>query len=1032
MKNNNLIRKLLFLGVFILSGYIQAQDVTGKVMDANGPLPGANVTVKGTLNGTVTDFDGNYVLKNVIGTDVLQFSFVGYGNQEVPVNGQSVVNVVMTEDANQLDEVVVTGYVQQTRGEITGAVASVDMDEAVKVPTVNAGEALQGRVAGVTVIQSGQPGAAPKITIRGLGTVNNTNPLYIIDGVQTDDPNILNSISPTDIDQMNVLKDGAAAIYGSRAANGVIIVTTKSGGYNMDRAIMNVDMYAGMSRPGNDLEMMGTKDHSQMIWESLRNDGATLTHPQYGTGANPVIPSRLNLPTRPGQITSVEQPDGTDWYDAITQTAPLTSVAFSLANGTNSGKYFFSANYLDREGIIVNTGYERVGTQINSEFKVREKLRVGEHVNITYSTQQDGVDEVIENASRVSPLIPVRDDAGNFAGTYSNSAGLGNARNPVAQNYRGRDDYNKSLRVFGDIYMEYDFFNDFTFRSALGASMTANDSRFFTALDPEHGEPLSTNSLGEFNGNDYAWTWTNTLRWKHSFGDHNFDALVGMESVSNSGKGSQITRTDYLFEDDEYYLLSNGGGTPNVDFAYQYEDRLFSIFGTVNYNWNNKFFLSGTIRQDESSRFEGDNKSDIFPSFSAGWQVFQKEGAFSSLKLRGSWGELGNQSLPVGNPTINISVLNEGNANYAIGGSAINQGALLLSLGNPDLKWETSVTTNFGVDMGFFNNDLYMSLEYWIIDTDDFVTQDFTIVSTTAIDASAPYVNLGSVQNKGIDFALGYHKTYDSSFKWGIDATVTSYQNEITELSSEFQPGRTDLRVGAITRTEEGRPISSFYGRVVEGIFQSEAEVAAHADQGFASDAKGVGRFKYKDLNNDGVINDADREYIGSPHPDFTYGINLMLGYGGFDLSAFFNGSEGNDLYNYNKIYSDFPSFFDANRSTRVNDSWRPDNTDASLPALSQSVQNNEASAPNSFFVEDGSYFRLKNLQVGYTFDGDWTRKAHMDSFRIYAQGTNLFTITDYDGLDPEIAGNNNLSLGIDYRVYPYSQIFTLGFNVKF
>ncbi len=401
-------------------------------------------------------------------------------------------------------------------------------------------------------------------------------------------------------------------------------------------------------RPGADLEMMGTDDHGQMIWESLNNDKkfnpqVAVTHPQYGAGAQPVTPSRLDLPTRPGQITSVEQPDGTDWYDAITQTAPLTSVAFSLANGTSSGKYFFSANYLDREGILVNTGYERVGTQINSEFKVREKLRVGEHVNVTYSTQQNGIDEVIENASRMSPLIPVRDDAGNFAGTYSNSAGLGNARNPVAQNYRARDDYNKTLRVFGDIYMEYDFFKDFTFRTALGASMAARDNRSFNALDPEHGEPLTTNTLTTFNGNDYAWTWTNTLRWKHSFGNHNFDALAGMEAVSNSGNGQQIARTDYLFEDDDYYQLDNGGGTPIVDpgNTYTYEDRLYSIFGTVNYNWNNKLFLSAAIRQDESSRFEGDNKSDIFPSFSAGWQVFQNEGAFSSLKTAGFLGRIG-------------------------------------------------------------------------------------------------------------------------------------------------------------------------------------------------------------------------------------------------------------------------------------------------------------------------------------------------------------------------------------------------------
>ena len=455
---------------------------------------------------------------------------------------------------------------------------------------------------------------------------------------------------------------------------------------------------------------------------------------------------------------------------------------------------------------------------------------------------------------------------------------LGNTRNPVAQNYRAKDNYSKTLRVFGDIYMEYDFFKDFTFRSAVGASFLAYDGRYFQPLDPEHGEPLSTNTLTVQNGNDYGWTWTNTLRWKHSFGNHNFDALVGMEALENTGDGNSISRNNYLFEDPDYYLLSNGGGVPNVDYAYRYINSLFSIFGTVNYNWNNKLYLTATVRQDESSRFEGDNKSDIFPSFSAGWQVFQNEGAFSSLKLRGSWGELGNQTLPTNNPTINISALSEGSANYAINGSSISQGALLASIGNPDLRWETSVTTNFGVDMGFFNNALYMSLEYWIIETDDFVTQDFTIVSTTAIDAAAPFVNLGSVENTGIDFALGYNKTYDSSFKWGIDATLTAYKNEITDLVSEFQTGSTGFRGGAMTRTEEGRPISSYYGRVVEGIFQDAAEVAAHADQGFATDAAGVGRFKYKDVNEDGVINDGDRDYIGSPHPDFTYGINLYVG----------------------------------------------------------------------------------------------------------------------------------------------------------
>jgi hypothetical protein len=373
---------------------------------------------------------------------------------------------------------------------------------------------------------------------------------------------------------------------------------------------------------------------------------------------------------------------------------------------------------------------------------------------------------------------------------------------------------------------------------------------------------------------------------------------------------------------------------------------------------------------------------------------------------------MGNQTLPADNPTDNISSLSEVYANYVINGSSVAVGAKLDQVGNPNLKWETSESTNFGVDLGFFENKLYLSAEYYIIKTKDLITRDNSLISTTAIDANAPLVNLGSVENKGFDFSLGFHDQTDSGFRYGFDLNLSQYKNEVTELISEFQTGSGGFRGGAITRTEVGRPISSFYGRKVTG---------------FDDD----GRFTYEDVNGDGVINDEDRTYIGSPHPDFTYGINLDLGFKGFDVSAFFTGSKGNDIYNYEKIYTDFPTFFNGNRSTRVLDSWTPDNPNATLPALSQTITNSETN-PNSYFVEDGSYFRLKNLQIGYTIDSNFTDRIGLDMFRVYLQGTNLFTITDYNGVDPEIISYDNLTLGVDNQTYPLAQIYTLGLNIKF
>jgi len=1018
---------------------INQRDITGMVTDDAGmPLPGVNVFVKGTTVGTQTDFDGRYSLDARSG-DILVFSYVGYATQEITLGDQLMVDITLEEDTSQLQEIVVLGYTQQTRADVTGSVSSVDLDEATKAPIVNAAEALQGRVTGVTVQNDGSPGGSPVVRIRGFGTSNNNNPLYIIDGVQTDDPSILNSLNSTDIAQMNVLKDGAAAIYGARASNGVVIITTKGGNYGMTGPSISVDSYVGFSRATNLPGLLNPQQHGEMIFESLRNDGATVSHPQYGDGASPVIPNMIQ-----GVPVDVTVPQGgTDWLNEIFQTAPTYNGSVSLQNGNDYGKFLLSVNYLKREGIQLETGYERAITRLNSEFKIGDRIRVGNHLNVSFSNTRSG--NFVNEALRMSPLLPVRDDNGDFTGTYNAAAGLSNPTNPVANLIRASDNYNKQLRLFGDIYASLEIFESLNVKTSIAGDLQTYDGRFFLPVNPEHSEPRSTNTLTEQDSNNYQWIWTNTINYNENFGDHSVNAVAGIESLSNRGKGKGISRNDYLFEDEDFYLLTNGSGDPIIDYAFDQENTLYSIFGNVNYNYAGKYFFSGTLRRDESSRFLGDNKSDVFPSFSVGWVISQEDfypdNAFvNRLKIKGSWGEVGNQTLPVGNPTININNLNNQVADYPFnGGGAVTSGAILSQVGNPNLRWETSVTKNIGLDIDMFNSRLETRIELYEITTEDLITQDFSSISTTAIDASAPYVNLGSIQNTGVDFSLGYYSKPTNEFTWSANFNLSHYQNEVTDLISDFQTGNTGFRGGALTRTEEGKPLSYFFGREVVGIFRSEDEVAAAADQGFATPADGVGRLQYADINGDGVINDDDRTDIGSPHPDFTFGLNLTAEYKGFDLSAFFSGSQGNDIYNYQRLFTDFPLFFNANRSDRVLDSWTSSNPDASMPALSQTIRNGETNA-NSFFVEDGSFLRLSNLQIGYNFAETLVEKLRFQSLRIYVQGTNLFTITDYNGLDPEVPSFDSLTLGVDagggigngyVPVYPVSQIYTFGVNIK-
>ena len=1029
--------KKAFLVVLMLSSsLIFAQNsISGSVSDAdNNPIPGATIVVEGTNTGVVTDFDGNYQINASTG-DQLTFSSLGFGSQTITVGNQNQINVTLMSSVDILDEVVVSGYQTQQRRSLSGAIGTVDTDEAFKTQVTNAAEALQGRVAGVSVVSGGGPGSAPVIRIRGYATTNSNSPLYVIDGIQTTDTNVMRDINPRDIENISVLKDGAAAIYGARASNGVIVVTTKKGNYN-SKNTLEVNATYGMSQVTRYPDMLNVQQHADMTWQSILNDGNTPTHPQYGSGPTPSVPVFLNVPIPSGAeyegAGAKVQPGGTKWFEEIFDPAATTEVSVAASGGSEQGKYLMSVRYLNQEGVIIHTGFESVSTRLNSEFKIGDKITISENLNITYDKEQGASGNPIQNAAFSSPLVPVRDTNGNFAGTYSNSARVGIANNPVADLARGADDYSKNLRVIGDVSFKYQITPELLFKTSAGITMRDLNGRYFTALNPEHGEAISNNTLNEQSFRQDEWVVTNFLNYKNSFGDHTLDVLIGTEATKNNYKGFGALRTGYLFEDPGFYLLTNGSGVPVISGGGANSSSIFSLLGTANWSYGGKYFATATVRKDDTSRFAQAEADAIFPSVSGAWLVSSEDwfdsSVFDTLKMRASWGELGNQQIGGSNLDVNISGLSEGTGFYAFSGSGgATPGAVIGSKGNPLLTWETMTSTNFALDMGFLDNKLTATIDVFSNETTGLVAQDTQKISTTAIDAAAPYTNLGSMKSTGFDLSLNYSDTTSSGLTFSINANATKATNEVTELISDFYSGGSQ-RIGSMTRTSVGEPISYFYGRNVLGIFQTAAEVAAHATQ----DGAGVGRFKYEDINGDGVINDNDRTKIGDPHPDLLFGMNLNMAYKNWDMSMFWNGSMGNDIFDYTALYYETPYFFNGGRSTRVLDSWSPTNTGAELPALSETILNNEFTSANSFFVRDGSYLRLRTLQIGYTLPDTIASKLGASSARVYYNGTNLLTLTDFTGLDPEVPRGGALDIGVYSAQYPTNSASSLGINIKF
>lgn len=1070
---------LMLLALTSAAAFAQ-RTVTGTVLDEyDVGLPGVSILVKGTTTGTATDIDGKFSLNVPNDQSVLVFSFIGYNTLEQAVGPRSVVDIKMAPDERTLSELVVTGYTIDSRRETTGAISTVSPKDLTVIPTGNVEQGLQGRVSGLTIITNGQPGTSSLVRVRGFGAFGGNEPLYIVDGVPVGGTDFLN---PDDIESTTVLKDAAAAsIYGARAANGVIIYTTKRGSRNKKLRVDYSGMF-GVTTPGVGIDMMNPADFAKYTWiaedNQARVDGRApkYSHPQFGSGATPVLPYYINVGGTSGiagpfspdrieqerakyniepskgaiyQLVRAATGEGTDWYDALTRNAPLNRHSIGLNGGSETSRFYIGLGYQDQAGIMTNNNFKRYTFRANSEFDVTKNLRIGENFQATYRQvlgQQGGTggrgvsddENDILQAFRMPSIIPVYDEFGGYAGTAAK--GFNNPRNPVANRDGLVNDRNFNANIFGNVYAEYDIIDDLVFRTSIGGNYNNNYFWGYGRLQYENSENNSAFGFNEGGGFNFGWTFTNTLSYKKTFDKHKFDVLLGQEALnSGAGRGISANGNNPFSRDPNFITISNlPVSTRNVN-SFQFKGVNFnSYFARLNYTFNDKYLFSAVVRRDGSSRFGSNSRYGIFPAFSAAWRISSEpflSGAtwIDELKIRGGYGEMGNSNNVDPNNQYSLFGGDIGASSYDITGS--NSSALIgfrrTRIGNPNAQWETAVTQNVGFDGTFFNGRLDIIFDWWKKDTKDLL---FTvpIPQTAGSNAAPPAVNVGEMLNTGLDLLVTTRGNVTGDLTYELTLTASTLKNEIVSLS----PGLTVItsvnpsyRGIQPIRNQVGQSLSAFFGYKVEGLFRNAEDVSSHAKQNGAA----PGRFKFEDINGDGTITPADRTFIGSPVPDFTGGLNFTLGYKGFDLSAYFYTSIGNEIFNQSKWFTDFfPSFQGAAMSERLKNAWTPTNLDATIPVLEKTSNFSTNSVANSFYVEDGSYLRLQNVTLGYTLPSTLLEKWKLERLRVFASANNLFTLTGYEGLDPAVGGDADLTFGIDVGNYPVTKGYTFGLNLSF
>ncbi len=1068
------ISSLLALFLCIAQAGIAQKIARGTVKDEKGvPVVAATIEVQGTNIRELTGTDGSFTITVPNDRTSIIITSVGYEAREIPVGQGGNFEIVMRQTTSNLNEVVVVGYGTQRRGDLSGSIAVVDIKEMKKQPASNAAEQLQGQASGVTVIGSGSPGQAPRVTIRGVNSFGNNNPLYIVDGVPTQN---IAFINPSDISSMSVLKDaGAASIYGSRASNGIIIVTTKKGS---GKVKVTYDGTTGVQMPlsGNVWNTLNPQEMAELKWMALKNTADRTGIPftpndaLYGQGASPVLPDYL-FPTgaKEGspevdpsryfvipEYTSVADynkfyritkanKSGTNWFDEITDPAPYNNHGINVTSGNENGNFLFGVNYLNNQGTVNYTYMKRYSLRMNSQYNITPRLRVGE--NLMYSLTDNpriGLQEEgnwIGYAYRMQPIIPVYDIMGNFGGTYGGQ--VGNAWNSVALQYRSRNNRGLTDNLFGNVFAEVDILRDLTFRTTFGGERYSYEGNSFSYPSYENAEDNKNNGYNLWAGSGYNWTWSNILTYTKVFDKHNLKLMAGTEAYESNWRENGGRTEGYFSFNPNFTTLSTGSANP-TNYSSKGFDALNSYFGRVDYSFAGKYILSGTVRHDGTSKLLT-YRWGTFPAFSAAWRISEESfmentNLFQDLKIRGSWGIRGNVFNVSGDNAYATFVAARNSTYYDISGTSNSsvEGFRQGRIANPDAKWENDIDWNIGFDATLRGGVFSISADYFQKNIKDLL---FTpTYPGTVGQATPPAVNIGSMSNKGVDIQFNARPQITNDFRLDISGTFTTYKNEIIKIAppqTYFTTGGT--RTGDVVRNMVGYPVSTFYGYKIVGFWNSQAEIDAANEQArkvtgnatavYQNEAA-VGRFRYDDKGA-GIVTPDSRQIIGDPNPDFTYGLNLGFTYKNFDFSTFFYGVAGADIYNQVKWWTDFyPSFNGGKSKTALYDSWTPTNQNAKVAIQENSSSFSSGNVVNSYFVEDGSYLRNKNMTLGYTIPSS-VFGQRIERFRVYVQATNLFTITNYSGLDPELYGSP-INFGRDEGMYPNPKQYLFGVNVTF
>ena len=1000
----------LICALFFNAAHAQTISISGTILetDTGMPLLGASVIQKGTSNGVSSDFDGNFTIENVSIGDILIVSYVGFVNQEVRITSESPITINMAEDFAKLDEVIVVGYGTQRKKEITGAVTVIGAETIEDLKPVRIEQALQGQVAGVQITSgSGAPGSALNIAIRGVSTNGDNRPLILLDGNIIEDLSVVN---PSDIESINVLKDATAGIYGVRAANGVILITTKSGSYNADLKF-EFNSYVGFQETTRKIPVLNATEYALLVNEARTNGGqAPLFNDVSGLGK------------------------GTDWQDEVFEVAPIFSTDITVSAGTENSRTSFSTSYLTQDGIVGGdkSNFNRFTTKLGYDLKFLKNFKFNSTILYSgterKSVLENAIGSVLYNALNNAPTFSVRDENGAF----TLAEGLGNeVINPLAQ-IENTNNNTRVRKLSGSFGLNYSFLENFQIESRIQANYAEVIGFNFSPV-AFYGSGkvfnIDRNSVTESLSIFRDYTFDTFIQYDNIFAeDHKVAATVGTTIIQSTGYFKSFTGFDIPGNSGDNASIANASNVQNnfQNGGNTFDARLLSYWGRVQYDYKGKYLFSGVIRRDGSTKFGPKNKFGIFPSASVGWIIsdegFMTESStFNFLKLRGSYGIIGNDRIP----DFRFESLLNGEGVYVLDES-LNFGTAIGALSNPEIKWEEQKTFDVGVDAKFLKNKLDVTFDYFNRRTEDLliVAPVSGILGSSAPGSAPPIVNAGTVVNKGLEFSISYRQSFSDNFKFNVSANATTLDNEVVFVNSEnaFIPGGS-FGVGQDfpSRMEAGFPIGYFRGYKTDGIFQNQTEIDSHAVQ----DGAQPGDIRLVDVDGDGIITDDDRTNIGDPIPDFTFGFNIGFNYKNFDFLTYAFASVGNEIV---RNYERFQPL--TNRSTSFLDRWTGPGSTNEFPRVTTSATSNILFS--DFFVEDGSFIRIQNIQLGYTFSDKILDNTQIDEFRIYAGVTNAFTFTKYRGYDPTASSGAPIGGGIDIGFYPTPKTYLFGLNLKF